>query len=164
MVCYLLQIKDRHNGNLLLHADGSIVHIDFGFFLTNSPGKNFNFEQAPFKLTDEFVELMQGPRSNAFRQFRAMCIKCFFAARKHLSKILLLVEMTMTGNYDLPCFSSSNATKEDVVEALEARFRPELGTLACQVINVFLFDHDYINGLMNDLPGICKHTHRSIHS
>ena len=25
VVCYLLQIKDRHNGNILLHADGSVV-------------------------------------------------------------------------------------------------------------------------------------------
>ena len=25
VVCYLLQVKDRHNGNILLHADGSLV-------------------------------------------------------------------------------------------------------------------------------------------
>ncbi len=38
VVCYLLQVKDRHNGNILLHADGYIVHIDFGFLLSTSPG------------------------------------------------------------------------------------------------------------------------------
>lgn len=39
LVTYFLQVKDRHNGNILLHRDGYIIHIDFGFFLSNAPGK-----------------------------------------------------------------------------------------------------------------------------
>lgn len=54
------QIKDRHNGNILLAADGSVVHIDFGFLLSNSPGKNIGFESAPFKLTREWVQVSRG--------------------------------------------------------------------------------------------------------
>ena len=75
VVCYFLQIKDRHNGNILLHANGHIVHIDFGFMLTNSPGGNMNFESAPFKLTSEYVQLMGGVRSLTFLRFRDLVIK-----------------------------------------------------------------------------------------
>jgi phosphatidylinositol kinase/protein kinase (PI-3 family) len=51
-----LQVKDRHNGNLLIDEEGHIIHIDFGFILSNSPG-GVNFESAPFKLTRELLEV-----------------------------------------------------------------------------------------------------------
>lgn len=33
-----------------------MIHIDFGFILSNSP-KNLGFESSPFKLTQEFIEV-----------------------------------------------------------------------------------------------------------
>jgi len=50
LVCYILQIKDRHNGNILVDIEGHIIHIDFGFLLSNAPGKGLQFESAPFKM------------------------------------------------------------------------------------------------------------------
>jgi len=37
LVCYILQIKDRHNGNILLETFGHIMHNDFGFVLGDTP-------------------------------------------------------------------------------------------------------------------------------
>jgi phosphatidylinositol 4-kinase len=95
VVCFLLQIKDRHNGNVLLRSDGAIIHIDFGFFLTNYPGgKWLHWEAVPFKLTTEMVDVLGGPRSRLFRYFRSLCIEGYLAARKRHTEILLLVSQT----------------------------------------------------------------------
>uniref|UniRef100_K3XAX2 1-phosphatidylinositol 4-kinase n=1 Tax=Globisporangium ultimum (strain ATCC 200006 / CBS 805.95 / DAOM BR144) TaxID=431595 RepID=K3XAX2_GLOUD len=142
MVCYVFQIKDRHNGNILLDTQGHVIHIDFGFLLTNSPGSNLNFERAPFKLTDEFVELMGGPRSSTFRYFRSLCIRAFLALQRNMEKIVLLVEMMFVGNADLPCFAGGKRT---VIEGLRARLKPGERTSTCQVFVNQLIDQSINN-------------------
>ena len=66
-------LQDRHNGNILMDVAGHIIHIDFGFMLSNSPG-GVNFEAAPFKLTRELLEIMdsnsEGHASEIFDYFK----------------------------------------------------------------------------------------------
>jgi phosphatidylinositol 4-kinase len=111
-----LQIKDRHNGNILLHKEGYIVHIDFGFLLSSAPKGNLE-KEVPFKMTEEYVEILGGYDSNLFKRFRRMFFEGFKMIRKHKNKVLLLVK-TMRGA-DLKCF------KENTLWELEDRFLAE---------------------------------------
>ena len=79
---YLLQSKDRHNGNILIDTQGRLVHIDFGFILEISPGANMRFESAAFKLSHEMTQLLDpsGQRdSPQFHLFEELCVRGFLA-------------------------------------------------------------------------------------
>mmetsp|Transcript_31419 Transcript_31419/g.51860 ORF Transcript_31419/g.51860 Transcript_31419/m.51860 type:complete len:914 (+) Transcript_31419:228-2969(+) len=106
LVMYLLGLKDRHNGNIMINNTGHLIFIDFGFAMGMAPGHEFSFERAPFKLTKDYVEVMGGVDSDCFKEFRQLFVKGFLAARKNSLIALGLVEIMMyKSNY--PCFSGS---------------------------------------------------------
>ena len=120
LVCYFLQIKDRHNGNILINNEGYLIQIDFGFFLSNAPGGEF--EKAPFKLTDEVIEVIGGINSKYFQIFRKLMWKGMIAISKHYEKIMILVEMMYCGyGKKLECFKGGDLT----LTKLKERFRPK---------------------------------------
>ncbi|KAL0581710.1 Phosphatidylinositol 4-kinase pik1alpha (PI4-kinase)(PtdIns-4-kinase) [Marasmius crinis-equi] len=121
IITYLLQIKDRHNGNILLDREGHLIHIDFGFILTNTPG-NIRFEAAPFKLPLEYIEVLGGVESASFLEFKQLFREGFEAARKHCDRIITLVEL-MQKDSSLPCFT---ALGEQTAAQLRERFQPAL--------------------------------------
>lgn len=128
ILCYLLQVKDRHNGNLLMDEEGHIIHIDFGFMLSNSPG-GVNFESAPFKLTRELLEVMdsdaEGNPSEFFDYFKVLCIQGFLTCRKHAEQIILIVEMLQDSGF--PCFKGGPRT----IQNLRKRFHLSLTEEQC---------------------------------
>ncbi|XP_061298864.1 LOW QUALITY PROTEIN: phosphatidylinositol 4-kinase beta [Pezoporus flaviventris] len=109
LVCYLLQVKDRHNGNILLDADGHIIHIDFGFILSSSP-RNLGFETSAFKLTTEFVDVMGGLDGDMFNYYKMLMLQGLIAARKHMDKVVQIVEIMQQGS-QLPCFHGSSTIR-----------------------------------------------------
>lgn len=121
LVTYFLQIKDRHNGNILLDRDGHLIHIDFGFMLSNSPG-NIGFEAAPFKLPLEYIEVLGGVDSKPFAEFKKLFKEGFEAARKHCDRVVTLVEL-MQKDSSLPCFA---ALGEQTAAQLRDRFQQGL--------------------------------------
>eukprot|EP01117_Protostelium_nocturnum_P014781 TRINITY_DN565_c0_g1_i1.p1 TRINITY_DN565_c0_g1~~TRINITY_DN565_c0_g1_i1.p1 ORF type:complete len:310 (-),score=86.44 TRINITY_DN565_c0_g1_i1:41-970(-) len=116
LVCYLLQIKDRHNGNILLDKNGHVIHIDYGFMLTSSPG-SLNFETAPFKLTQEFIDLMGGEHKDMFHYFKLLFIRGFLELRNHCDRFILLIEGLLPG-HKMGCFARREATVRELVERL----------------------------------------------
>nr|PNR53857.1 hypothetical protein PHYPA_007532 [Physcomitrium patens] len=128
ILCYILQVKDRHNSNLLIDEEGHIIHIDFGYMLSNSPG-GVNFESAPFKLTRELLEVMdsdaEGTASEFYDYFKVLCIQGFLTCRKHAERIILLVEMMQDSGY--PCFKGGPRTLQN----LRKRFHLSLTEEQC---------------------------------
>ncbi|KAL9105900.1 MAG: hypothetical protein Q9227_009011 [Pyrenula ochraceoflavens] len=105
VISYLLQFKDRHNGNIMVDDAGHILHIDFGFCFDIAPG-GVRFERAPFKLTSEMMAVMGGhtrsTESQSYRWFEELTVKAFLASRMYVDKLCYLVSLMLDSG--LPCF------------------------------------------------------------
>ena len=121
LIWYILQIKDRHNGNIMLDNDGHIIHIDFGFFLSNAPGRGLKFEKAPFKFTTEYLEVLGGMHSKTFNIFKKYMVQGFTAIQKNADKIIVLVEMMAMGQSDLSWFEGGI---DQIIRDLKTRIFP----------------------------------------
>jgi phosphatidylinositol 4-kinase len=114
IISFLLQFKDRHNGNIMIDGAGHILHIDFGFCFDIAPG-GVKFERAPFKLTQEMMAVMGGSTDHqAFKWFEELCVKAFLASRPYTEKLSQLVLLMLDSG--LPCF------KPETLQHFKERF------------------------------------------
>ncbi|RPA77257.1 hypothetical protein BJ508DRAFT_364570 [Ascobolus immersus RN42] len=114
VISYLLQLKDRHNGNIMVNEEGCIIHIDFGFCFDIAPG-GITFERAPFKLTTEMVAVMGGSvESQSYRWFEELCVKAFLATREYVDRLCACVVLMIDSG--LPCF------KPETIQHFRERF------------------------------------------
>lgn len=168
VISYLLQFKDRHNGNIMIDEAGHIIHIDFGFCFDIVPG-GVRFERAPFKLTSEMIAVMGGTggggfipgtnshdptSSQAFRWFESLTIKAFLASRPYMTKLAHLVTLMLDSG--LPCFKPetlSNFHDRFVLEKSEreaADFMREL--IRKSYASVSTKGYDQFQLLTNGIP------------
>ena len=118
VISYILQIKDRHNGNILVDKQGHLIHIDFGFIFDISPAGNMKFEKAEFKLTKEMMQIMGGNNSDAYKTFVDLTVKAYLACRDNMNKLLDPVVLMFSSGLD--CF------RENSIKNFIDRFKLEL--------------------------------------
>ena len=105
LITYLLAVRDRHNGNIMISEDGHIIHIDFGFILDLCPG-GIAFEKSPFKLTAEMISILGGQNSPYFALFRRRLLQGFLSVRRFQLQFSRLAECMIDAQ--LPCFTVPN--------------------------------------------------------
>jgi len=125
---YICQVKDRHNGNIMIDNEASLIHIDYGFMLSNSPANNMRFENAPFKLTADLLEPLGQPGSKFCVRFETLMIRGFWQLRKFSHHIESLVAIMVRGS-PMSCFAIG---KEETLTQLRARFHLNLTYIECQ--------------------------------
>lgn len=122
LVSYLLGLKDRHNGNIMIDVYGRLIFIDFGFAMGMAPGHEFSLERASFKLTQDYIDIMGGFDSECFAEFKRLFTEGLLIARsKANSQMALgLIEIMMyKSNY--PCFSGSRYGGNKAIARFEKR-------------------------------------------
>uniref|UniRef100_A0A7E4V1C1 1-phosphatidylinositol 4-kinase n=1 Tax=Panagrellus redivivus TaxID=6233 RepID=A0A7E4V1C1_PANRE len=151
---FLLQIKDRHNGNIMINKHGHIIHIDFGFMFESSPGGNLGFEP-DFKLSQEMVDIMGHKVDSApFKQFATLCVQAYLAIRPHYNAFISLVSMML--DTKLPCFRGKT------IQQFRTRFAPEANDRdAAKYMNTIINNcfnnmrskmYDQLQYFQNDIP------------
>jgi phosphatidylinositol kinase/protein kinase (PI-3 family) len=75
---HVMGLGDRHSDNILLQADGTIFHIDFGCCLGSDWGLT---KSVPFNLTAQMTAVLGGDSSALWAQFRQTLVQAFMSAR-----------------------------------------------------------------------------------
>ena len=61
--------------------------------MIDSPGFNINFENAPFKLTREYLEVIGGVDSPSFQTFKELFVRGFFLLQRHADSLAAIVQV-----------------------------------------------------------------------
>lgn len=59
------------------------------------------FEAAPFKLTQEYVDVLGGEDSEIFLYYKSLLIRGFVEIRKHLDELIILIKIMAENQFKL---------------------------------------------------------------
>ncbi|GIQ83320.1 phosphatidylinositol Kinase [Kipferlia bialata] len=151
---WVLQLKDRHNGNIMYSDLGRMLHIDFGFAFDIAPGGDLSIEVAPFKMTQEMVDILgTSPDSPGFSEFRVLTVRAFLVLRRCPGPFLSAIQAVLSNG--MPCF------KPGSIGRVQKRMGLDIGNAAAvqfihlkiaQSANRFLTNvYDVFQGLQNKI-------------
>ena len=110
IITYILGIGDRHLDNIMIHNNGELFHIDFGYILGDDP----KYVNSSMRLTHDMIITLGGEHSKYYEIFKNYCVKIYNCLRRYINiyTIILL-------NSNLPDIDK-NRLKDEIIK----RFLP----------------------------------------
>ena len=78
-----------------------------------------NFESAPFKLTKDYIDILDGENSNMFHYYKTLIIRGFLALKQNFDSIIQIVEI-MSKVSNIPCFYRKDGYS--IIKEMRKRF------------------------------------------
>ena len=93
-----------HDGNLMLDGEGHIFASDYACVLgSDAGGLSSAIEVAPFKLTNEYLKIMGGPKSTCYQFFCSMLVSGLKRARDDAATAIRLLRLVPGNQHSKQC-------------------------------------------------------------
>lgn len=79
ILTYILGVGDRNLCNILVHDDGSMIHIDYSYILGHDP----KWQKVEMRITPGMVEMIGGKNAIEYEQLKVLCTTMYKQIRKH---------------------------------------------------------------------------------
>jgi len=119
VITFLFGVGDRHLDNLMVRADGTFFHIDYGFCLGQEPN-HFSKIMPIIPLNNDLVEPMgfEAPR------FREAVKQVFLILRRHVDLFSAMFSLFSDVEPHLLPFGAVN--RQQISVFVRERFRPSI--------------------------------------
>lgn len=134
VITYLLGVGDRHLDNIMIHQNGSLFHIDYGYILGADP----KLSDATIRISPHMLDAMGGIESDHYKMFREMCTSIYNTIRPHVSLISSLM-------FTLSEIDPKQYDKNKIQKEILRRFEPGVSQpdATCHLTNLMNRSHNY---------------------
>lgn len=125
LVAYTLQsyffgLGDRHLQNIMIHNNGSIFHIDFGYILGTD---TYPITASDIKLNDNILNVLGDKKEIKYKKYKDQCSNGFILLRKYFNMFFILFNV------------STNFDEKYIEKFILSRFQPRQSDIV--VVNEF---------------------------
>ena len=83
VITYLMGIQDRHLDNIMVHKNGQLFHIDFGYILGHDP----KLSNTIIRITPGMLDAMGGLKGDGYKRFCQYSTNIYNIVRQYVSYI-----------------------------------------------------------------------------